>query len=69
MDGACNKHGSDEKYIKSLVEKPETKRPLRRLRGKWEDDIRIDVIEIRWEGVDWIYLAQNRDKWWALCTR
>jgi hypothetical protein len=30
------------------------------------DNIRIDLREIRWKVVDWIYLAQNRDRWWAL---
>jgi hypothetical protein len=29
----------------------------------WEDNIRIDLREIRWEGVDWIHLAQDREQW------
>jgi len=40
-----------------LVGKPEGKKPLRRPRCRWEDNIRIDVREIGWEGVDWMHLA------------
>jgi hypothetical protein len=47
-----------------LVGKPEVKRPLGRPRHKWEDNIKIDLKEIGWEGVDWIYVAQDRDWWW-----
>jgi hypothetical protein len=36
------------------------------LRHKWEDSIKIDIREIRLEGVDWIHLAQDRDWWQAL---
>jgi len=45
-----------------LVEKPQGKRPLRRPRHRWlEDKIRMDLWEIGWEDVDWIYLAQDRE--------
>jgi hypothetical protein len=37
-----------------------------RPRRRWEDNIRMDLREIGWEGVDWIHLAQDRDQWWAL---
>jgi hypothetical protein len=33
--------------------------------GRWKDNIRTDFKEFEWEVVDWIYLAQDRDKWWA----
>jgi hypothetical protein len=49
-----------------LVGKPEGKRPLGRPRHRWEDNIRMNLREIGWEGVDWIHLAQDRDQWWAL---
>jgi hypothetical protein len=49
-----------------LVGKPEGKRPLRRPRRRWADNIKIDLLEIGWGGVDWIGLAQDRDKWRAL---
>jgi hypothetical protein len=45
---------------KVLVEKPEGKRPLGRPMRRWEDNIRMDLREIRWEDVDWIHLAQDR---------
>jgi hypothetical protein len=46
-----------------LVGKPEEKRPLRRSRRKWEDDIKMDLQEVGCVGVDWIMLAQDRDRW------
>jgi hypothetical protein len=49
-----------------LVGKPEGKRPLGKLRRKWVNNIKIDLREIGWDGVDWINLAQNRDQWRAL---
>jgi hypothetical protein len=49
-----------------LVGKPEGKRPLGRPRPRWEDNIRMDLREIGWGGMDWIDLAQDRDQWTAL---
>jgi hypothetical protein len=46
-----------------LVGKSEGKRPLRRPRHRWEDNIRLDLGEIGWEVVDCIHLAEHRDKW------
>jgi hypothetical protein len=43
-----------------LVGKPEGKRPRWRHRCSWEDNIRMDLKEIGWEGVDWMHLAQDR---------
>jgi len=48
---------------KILVGKAEGKRSLGRPRRIWEDNIRMDLREIRWEGVDWMHLAQGRDQW------
>jgi hypothetical protein len=48
-----------------LMGKPEGKRPLGRPRRRWEDEIRMDLREIDWGSVDWIQLAQDRDRWWA----
>jgi hypothetical protein len=52
---------------KISVGKPEGKRPLRRPKLRWED-IKMDFKEIRWEGADWIHLAQDRDRWRALAN-
>jgi hypothetical protein len=51
---------------KILFGKLEVKRPLGRRRRRWEDNIRVDIKEIWWEGVDWMHLAQDKDKWRAL---
>jgi hypothetical protein len=48
---------------KVLVGKPEGKRPLGRPRRRWENEIRMDLREIGLGGVDWIRLAQDRDRW------
>jgi hypothetical protein len=49
-----------------LVGKPEGKRPLERPRRRWVDNIKIDLRKIGWDGMDWIDLARDRDKWRAL---
>jgi hypothetical protein len=46
-----------------LVGKPEGRRQLGRPRCRWKDNIRMDLREIGWGGMDWIDLAQDRDKW------
>jgi hypothetical protein len=46
--------------------KPERKRPHGRLRHGWNDNIRMDHREIKWEVVDWMLLTQGRDLWWAV---
>jgi hypothetical protein len=48
------------------VGKPEAKRPLGRPRHRWKDNIKIDLTEIGWGGMDWIDLAQDKDQCWAL---
>jgi hypothetical protein len=57
--------GQNEAYM-ILVGKPEGKRPLGRPRRRWVDNIKIDLREIGWDGMDWIELAQDRDQWRAL---
>jgi hypothetical protein len=49
-----------------MVRKPEGKRPLGIPRRRRVDNIKIDLRVIGWDGVDWIDLAQNRDRWWVL---
>jgi hypothetical protein len=49
-----------------LVGKPEGRRPLRRPRRRWVDNVKMDLREIGWDGVDWVDLAQDRDQWRAL---
>jgi hypothetical protein len=45
-----------------LVGKPERSRQLRRLRCRWEDNIKLDLQEVGYRGMDWIELAQDRDR-------
>jgi hypothetical protein len=44
------------------------KRSLSRLRRRWEDNIQMDTQEAGCGGMDWIELAQDRDRWWALVS-
>jgi hypothetical protein len=58
--------GEQRGVYRVLVGKPEGKRPLGRPRHRWEDNIKIDLQEVGCGGMDWIGLAQDRDKWRAL---
>jgi hypothetical protein len=49
-----------------LVGRPEGRRPLGRPRRRWEDNIKMDLQAVGWEGMDWIELAKDRDRWRAL---
>ena len=49
-----------------LVRKPEDKRPHGRPRSRWENNIAMDFQEVRCGGIDWMELAQDRDRWRAL---
>jgi hypothetical protein len=58
----------ERKVYKGLVGKPEGKRPLGRPRRRWEDGIRMDLTEIGSGCVDWIRLAQDKDRWRAVVS-
>jgi hypothetical protein len=62
-------NGTKRNAYRILVGKREGKRPLGRPRLRWVDNIRIDLREIRLDGMDWIHLAQNRDQWRAFVNR
>jgi hypothetical protein len=55
--------GEERKVYKVLVGKPEGKRPVGRRTRRWEDGVRMDLGKIGFGGVDWIRLAQDRDRW------
>jgi len=66
MGGACRAYGGEKILYRVLVGKPEGKRPLGRPRGRWEDNIKMDLQEVGCGVTDWIELAKNKDKWRAL---
>jgi hypothetical protein len=66
--GHVARMGEERKVYKVLVGKPEGKRPLGRPRRRWEDGLRMDLREIGLEGVDWIRLSQDRDRWRAVLS-
>ena len=47
------------------MEKPEGRSPLGRLTHRWEYNIKMDFQKVGCGGMDWIGLAQDRDRWWA----
>jgi len=49
-----------------LVGRPEGKRLLGRLMHRWEDNIKMNLQEVGCGGMDWIELAEDRNRWWAL---
>jgi hypothetical protein len=58
--GHVARMGEKRNAYRILVGKPEGKRPLGRPRRRWADNIKLDLREIGWDGVDWIDLAQDR---------
>jgi hypothetical protein len=52
MDGACSTNGEKRNAYRILVRKPEGKRPLGRPRRRWVDNIKMDLREIGWDGLD-----------------
>ena len=66
MGGACGAYGAGERGAQ--VGKPEGKKPLGRPRRRWEDTIKMELQEVGGGCGDWIELAQDRDRWWALVS-
>jgi hypothetical protein len=58
--------GKKRNAYRILVGKLEGKRPLGRPRRRWVNNIKLDLREIGWDGVDWIDMPQDRDQWRAL---
>ena len=66
MGGACSTYGERTVLYRVLVGRPEGKRPLGRPRRRWEENIKLDLQELGYGGMDWIELAQDRDGWRVL---
>jgi hypothetical protein len=64
--GHVARMGEKRNTCRILVGKPEGKRPLGRPRRRWVDNIKMDLREIGWDGVDWIDMAQDGNHWRSL---
>ena len=68
MGWACGAYGWGSGVYRVMVGKPEGKRSLRRPRRRWVDNIRTDLQEVGCGYIDWIGLAQDRDRWRTLLS-
>jgi hypothetical protein len=64
--GHVARMGEKRNAYRLLMGEPEGKRPLGRPRRRWVDNIKMDLLERGWGGVDWVGLAEDRDRWRAL---
>jgi hypothetical protein len=63
---SCSMHGGEAECILDFGEEARRKETTRRPQHRWKDNIKIDIREIRWGGMKWFHLAQDRDQWRAL---
>ena len=66
--GHVARMGEERGKYRVLVGKPEGRRPQGRPRRRWADNIRMDLQEVRCGYMDWIWLAQDRDRWRTLVS-
>jgi len=66
VDGACSPCGERSGVYRALVGKPEGKGPHGRPKHRWEDNIKIHLQEVGYDSVEWIDLAQDKDRWRVL---
>jgi hypothetical protein len=66
MSRECSAYGERRRLYRVLVGKSVGKTTLGRPRRRWEDNIKIDLQEVGCRGMDWIELAQDKDRWQAL---
>jgi hypothetical protein len=66
--GHVESMGEKRSAYRILVGEPEGKIPLARIRCRWEDNIKMDISETGWGGMDWIDLVQDGDQWRALAN-
>ena len=64
--GHVARMGEGKVVYRVLVGKPEGKRSLGRPRRRWEDNMKMNLQEVGFGGMDWIELAQDRDRWRAV---
>ena len=68
MGGACGTYGGEERRVQGLGGEIWGKRPLGRPRNRWKDNIKMDLQEVAFKGMDWNDLAQNKDGWRAIVS-
>jgi hypothetical protein len=66
---ACSTNREKKNACKILVAEPEVKRPVGRPRRRWGNNIKMDLREIVGGGMDWIYMALDRDQSWAFVKK
>jgi len=66
MGRECSAYVGEERYKQGFGGETRGKEPLGRPRRRWEDNIKMDLQEVGCGGMDWIDLAQDRERWWAL---
>jgi hypothetical protein len=61
---ACGRYGGEEEYVHNFGEETRIKKnTASKTQGRWEENIEMDLKETGWEGVDWIDLVQEKNKW------
>jgi hypothetical protein len=58
--------GEVKNAYRILVRKPEGKRPLRKPKCEVEEEIKMDLVDTGWAGMDWVHLGHDKDQWQAL---
>ena len=66
MSGHVARMGGEERRIQGFSGETRGKETTWETRRRWEDNIKVDLQEVGCGGMDWIELAQDRDRWWAL---
>jgi hypothetical protein len=62
MGRECSTNGEKNNAYRILMGKPDGKRPLGKSRRRWVGNIKMNLREIGWDGMDWVDLTQNRDQ-------
>jgi hypothetical protein len=66
MGGPCSTNGGGEERVQIIGGKTRWKEGTRKTKTRWVDNIRMDLGEVGWGNVDWIGLAQDRNRWRTL---
>jgi len=62
MGGAFSTYGREQRHIQGFGGKPKGKRQLGRTRRRWEYNMKMDLEEVGWKGMDWVGVVQDRDR-------